>query len=65
MWSGLLKIQEMPQNQAPEEELASSLVELGFKDFRDVESHSGSSQYIISFSTTEIVLSFTLPATTD
>lgn len=40
----LLGIQEIPPSQAPQEKL-KSLVGLGFLNFRNVESHSGSSQY--------------------
>lgn len=45
MCLGLLGIQEMPPNQTLEEELKSSLLGFGFMDFRNVESHLGSSQY--------------------
>lgn len=44
MCFGLLGIQEIPPSQAPQEKL-KSLVGLGFLNFRNVESHSGSSQY--------------------
>lgn len=58
---GPLGIQEMPPNQAAQEELESSLGGLVFMDFGNVESHSESINTIINSSTSDIFLILKLP----